>query len=183
LQIIHRSFCEITEKIEVAFGKIILEAQRKLNEIRTFLSKEHERLRQEKATQEDSLNTLLIEIKSVHLTKLDSAESFDMKELLAGYAATLDKFFNIMMEIESSSYEDSVEESMNFINNLVKQELRVILEDKFPPKVEDLLAGHFSSDECFTFELEGIRASEDTVSLLDNMDRPNKENQNPANIF
>lgn len=51
----------------------------------------------------------------------------DLKEILADYAATLDKFFNIMMEIEGSCYEDGVEECMNFINNLVKQELRTII--------------------------------------------------------
>lgn len=56
-----------------------------------------------------------------------------------------------MMEIESSSYEDNVEECMNFINNLVKQELKIIVEDKFPTKVEDIIGHHFNNDDCFTF--------------------------------
>lgn len=50
----------------------------------------------------------------------------DLNEALAEYAATLDKFFNVMTEIENNSYEDSVEECMSFINNLVRQELRVL---------------------------------------------------------
>ena len=49
-----------------------------------------------------------------------------MTETLAEYAGTLDKFFNVMSEIENNNYEDSVEECMSFINNLVRQELKII---------------------------------------------------------
>jgi hypothetical protein len=60
------------------------------------------------------------------LSRLDSSASIDITETLAEYAATLDKFFNVMTEIENNSYEDSVEECMSFINNLVRQELKTI---------------------------------------------------------
>ena len=41
---------------------------------------------------------------------------------------------------------------MNFINNLIKQELKNILEDKFPQKVDDIISFNFGNDECFTFD-------------------------------
>jgi hypothetical protein len=69
---------------------------------------------------------------------------------LAEYAATLDKFFNVMTDIESNNYEDSVEECISFINNLVRQELKTI-EDKFPPKIEEIIGQFANGDEFFTF--------------------------------
>jgi hypothetical protein len=118
------------------------------------------------------------------LTKLESSDSFDLKEALSEYAGTLDTFFNVMMEIESNDYEDSVEECMNFINNLVKQELKNIVQGKFSPKIEDIIGTNFlCSDECFTFDEDGIIVNEETVSLMEQTERPNKENNNLANIF
>jgi hypothetical protein len=62
----------------------------------------------------------------------------------------LDKFFNVMTDIESNNYEDSVEECISFINNLVRQELKTI-EDKFPPKIEEIIGQFANGDEFFTF--------------------------------
>jgi hypothetical protein len=55
-----------------------------------------------------------------------------------------------MTDIESNNYEDSVEECISFINNLVRQELKTI-EDKFPPKIEEIIGQFANGDEFFTF--------------------------------
>jgi hypothetical protein len=57
---------------------------------------------------------------------------------------------------------------MNFINNLVKQELKNIAQGKFSPKIEDIIGKNFTcSDECFTFDENGIIVNEETVSLIE----------------
>lgn len=57
----------------------------------------------------------------MHLTKLESKfYEYNKRDILGAYALTLDTFFNKMMEIERNNYEDSVEECINFINNLIR---------------------------------------------------------------
>jgi hypothetical protein len=73
------------------------------------------------------------------------------KEVLGEYAETLEKFFNVMMQVEKNCYEDSVEECVSFVNNLIREELRTILSDRQPPRVEDFV-GSSAADPCFTFD-------------------------------
>lgn len=86
----------------------------------------------------------------MHLTRILKEEE-GSKEVLAEYAETLEKFFNVMMQVEKNCYEDSVEECVSFVNNLIREELRTILSERQPPRVEDFV-GSPIPDPCFTFD-------------------------------
>ena len=159
--VVRRVFSEITFKVREAFGRVIEEADSKRQQICEFLVKEEARLLEEKASQEDCLEKMLSEVQNTHLSRLEVGERG--KETLTDYAGTLDRFLNAMMEIEKTCYEDSVEECVHFLNNLVKQELQTLIDSGFPRSAASLI--DLSQPQCFTFNSSG-QPEESTDSLF-----------------
>lgn len=42
--------------------------------------------------------------------------------------------------------------------------------------MEDIIGHNFNNDDCYTFIENGIRVNEETISLIDQMEKPNHPN-------
>ena len=79
---------------------------------------------QTKADQETELSSKLNEVKSVHLTNLLSDYKYsdcsaDLNDEICNYAGTLHKFYESMERVEKQNFKEGVEETINFINNII----------------------------------------------------------------
>lgn len=100
------------------------------------MSKEIE-LKDIKQKQEDCLKQTLEEVKSVHLKNLlqdYQPGDCELSVQLSSYASTLHKFYSVIEDIEKLNFKDSVDECINFINNLITQEIRIIVCERIPQK-------------------------------------------------
>jgi hypothetical protein len=85
----------------------------------------------------------------VHLANLlrdfrSAEETGNVEHELCSYANTLHKFYGSMEKVEQCNFRESMEETINFINNVISEEIRFIVFEKIPSKS---LNGSFSFNE------------------------------------
>jgi hypothetical protein len=131
-RIVREAFIEIHSTLNTVFNGIITEVLAKQIEIKSFLEKKELELIRIKEQQETDLNSSLTAIKSVHLANLLrdfrlSEEPANVEHELCSYANTLHTFYWSMEKVEQCNFRENLEETINFINNVISEEIRFIM--------------------------------------------------------